>query len=116
MSKISRTLVALMTVQYGTAAEPKTAAPGEEFEAEGTESEINSLIDRGIAGPVKGKNAKPAAASSSDVGIPDGWESLKADDLVDLARRLGAARDVTTKAEALEYVGKVVAERAKPAA
>lgn len=58
------------------------------------------------------EEAKPAGQPSGPVEIPAGWESFKAADLVDLAHRLGAPDDVKTKDPAVEFIAKVVAERA----
>ncbi len=102
-----QSVIANMTIEAGTPAKPQAIAPGQQFEIDGADPE--NLIGRGIVSlPVL-----PArVASSPAVDIPEGWANLKADELVALARKLGATNDVNRKDEASAFIAAVVAERA----
>lgn len=57
--------------------------------------------------PDPGASAPPAAE------VPEDWESFNADATLDLARRLGAGKDVKTKAAAVEFIaGRLTGPRA----
>lgn len=108
-----KTVVANMTIEAGTPAKPVTISPGQSFEIDGDDPE--NLLGRGIASlPVA---ATHVAISSpvpppGPVEIPEGWADLKADELVALARKLGAKSEVNRRDEATAFIAAVVAERA----
>ena len=104
------TVVANMTIEAGTPAKPVTIPPGQSFEIDDEDPE--NLIGRGIASPVAGAPRVELSAPPGPIEIPEGWQDLKADELVALARKLGADRDVNRKDEALAFVAEVVAARA----
>ncbi|WP_425065115.1 hypothetical protein [Reyranella sp.] len=105
------TVVANMTIEAGTPAKPVTIAPGQSFEIDDEDPE--NLIGRGIASPVAGApRVELSPPPPGPIEIPEGWQDLKADELVALARKLGADRDVNRKDEALAFVAEVVAARA----
>lgn len=58
----------------------------------------------GTASPAR----KPVAATE----IPAEWEQLKAADMVELARTLGAGEEIATKAAAEKFIADVVTARA----
>lgn len=73
-----------------------------------------AMIKAGRAGELDPlKKVKAAGPDPTKVDIPEGWRDLKADELVKLARDLGASTAVNRKDEALEFIGKIEAERAK---
>ncbi len=111
MSKIL-TLVALFTVRLGAPDEPVEVPPGREFQIETREGE--RLIARGFA-RLADKQAPRVVSPGGDVVIPADWQHLKADELVDLARRFGAKSDVNRKDEAAAFIATVVADRAAAA-
>jgi hypothetical protein len=56
------------------------------------------------------------ARPSGPVEIPEGWQELKAAELVKLARALGASADVNTRAEASAVIQAELERRATPPA
>lgn len=108
MFKSTRRLTAIMTIDYGTPKAPLTAAPGEDFDCPADEAA--GLIERGAAAEPKGKPV--ASEPAAPVEIPEGWADLLAPDLIALARKLGASKDVNTKGEAHDLVTRIVADRA----
>ena len=106
-----KTVVANMTVEAGTPAKPVTIARGDTFEIDGDDPE--NLIGRGIVSPVSGPSrVESLSPSSNPVQIPEGWEDFKADELVALARKLGATSEVTGKDDALAFISAQEAARA----
>lgn len=60
---------------------------------------------------------KPEAPKpAGPVEIPEGWQDLKAAELVKLARELGASADVNTRAEASAVIQAELERRANPPA
>lgn len=110
-----KTVIANMTIEAGTPAKPVTISPGQSFEIDGDDPE--NLVGRGIASPalvVSSVQLQPQFQPSVD--IPEGWADLKADELVALARKLGAKSDVNRKDEAVAFIAAVVADREAAAA
>lgn len=106
-----KTVVANMTIEAGTPARPVTIARGDTFEIDADDPE--NLVGRGIVSPVGVTPPVEALSPPADpVEIPAGWQDLKADELVALARSLGAARDVSRKDEALAFIASVEVARA----
>ncbi len=106
MSPSTRRLTALMTIEYGTPTQPVTCQKGDDFDC--PVDDAPGLIIRGIATPAKDDASVP---SPEPVEIPEGWQDLKADELVALARKLGAKSDVNRQDEATAFVASIVAER-----
>ena len=57
----------------------------------------------------KAEAARKAAIAAVD--IPEGWKDMKAEEMIDLAARLGAGPEVKTKEQAVEHIEKIVLER-----
>jgi hypothetical protein len=74
------------------------------------EAELDPVVEKKSAAP------KPTKPDPSAVSIPEAWRDMTAADLVALARSLGAPSEVSTKVEAMDFVGKVVVERTPPQA
>lgn len=51
------------------------------------------------------------AAAAAKAEIPADWKDLKADDMVALAHKLGAGGEVSTKAAAEEFIGKLAGDK-----
>lgn len=111
LSKATRRLTALMTIEYGTPKKPATCQKGDDFDC--PVDDAPGLILRGIAVPAQ--NTAPGSSpqhAQTPVDIPPNYQqSLSADELVDLARKLGAKSDVNRKDEAVAFIDAVVAER-----
>lgn len=106
------TVVANMTIEAGTPAKPVTIAPGQSFEIDGDDPE--NLLGRGIVSPALAVSSVQLQPQPSPtlVDIPEGWDQLKADEMIALARKLGAKNEVNRKDEAAAYITTMVAERA----
>lgn len=69
-----------------------------------------AAVDDGAAAFVGDQPSRPGPRPE-DVAIPAGWESLSAAELVGLALKLGAGKEVKTKDAAGEFVAQVAKSR-----
>jgi len=115
MSPSTRRLTALMTIEYGTPKQPATCQKGDDFDC--PVDDAPGLILRGIAVPAR--NAEPAPSpqpAPNLVDIPPNYQQrLSVDELVALARKLGAKSDVNREDEVVAFIDAVIAERAAAA-
>lgn len=104
-------LRAISTIHYGTPRDPKSVEAGTEFNHSDVglrEDEAVRLVKGGHA--VELNRSVAAAPASAAVVIPPNWKSLPAGEQVELAKKLGAGKDVDTGVAAAAYIEDYIAK------